>query len=363
MRNFPPSKVTPDDARAVACRERSHAVRPSSMVLQEPQFDGHRALGIYNADGSEVDACGNAIRCVVRRLFDKSGQTTPPFETAGLLDASPGPEAGSHLRRHGHPEIRLAGDSAGGRIPRHARHRVAVRADRRAGPAFALGRQYRQSARDLLGRRRERLRSRAFGPLLENHPIFPERANISLAHVTADAITLRTWERGVGLTRACGTAACAPRPPRGKTHRRAARSRCRGASSASNGTSATTIVMTGPATSNSGRFDPARSPATPDFTPRMAVDSHLRLPPERLRSRRDGGGRRRAPGFRHRSWSTAARSPARRWGTPAGDPPAEARASGCAHRVSGCAAQAQPKNVWGDDRGRSGPRQSRAVRA
>jgi diaminopimelate epimerase len=49
-----------------------------------------------------------------------------------------------------------------------------------------------------------------FGPLLENHPLFPERANISLAQVTAaDAITLRTWERGVGLTRACGTAACA----------------------------------------------------------------------------------------------------------------------------------------------------------
>jgi diaminopimelate epimerase len=49
-----------------------------------------------------------------------------------------------------------------------------------------------------------------FGPLLENHPIFPERANISLAHVTSPtAIRLRTWERGVGLTRACGSAACA----------------------------------------------------------------------------------------------------------------------------------------------------------
>ena len=49
-----------------------------------------------------------------------------------------------------------------------------------------------------------------FGPMLENHPIFPERANISLAHVTSpDAITLRTWERGAGLTRACGSAACA----------------------------------------------------------------------------------------------------------------------------------------------------------
>ena len=48
------------------------------------------------------------------------------------------------------------------------------------------------------------------GPMLENHPIFPERANISLAHVTSPtAITLRTWERGAGLTKACGSAACA----------------------------------------------------------------------------------------------------------------------------------------------------------
>jgi diaminopimelate epimerase len=49
-----------------------------------------------------------------------------------------------------------------------------------------------------------------FGPLLENHPIFPERANITIAQVTApDAMTIRTWERGAGLTRACGSAACA----------------------------------------------------------------------------------------------------------------------------------------------------------
>jgi diaminopimelate epimerase len=48
------------------------------------------------------------------------------------------------------------------------------------------------------------------GPLLENHPIFPDRANISLAEVRApDHIVLRVWERGAGLTRACGSAACA----------------------------------------------------------------------------------------------------------------------------------------------------------
>jgi diaminopimelate epimerase len=49
-----------------------------------------------------------------------------------------------------------------------------------------------------------------FGPLLENHPIFPERANITLAQVLADdRIKVRVWERGAGLTLACGTAACA----------------------------------------------------------------------------------------------------------------------------------------------------------
>jgi diaminopimelate epimerase len=48
------------------------------------------------------------------------------------------------------------------------------------------------------------------GPLLENHPMFPERANISLAHVASrEHVIVRTWERGAGLTKACGSAACA----------------------------------------------------------------------------------------------------------------------------------------------------------
>jgi diaminopimelate epimerase len=56
--------------------------------------------------------------------------------------------------------------------------------------------------------------------MLENHPIFPERANISIAHVTANnAITIRTWERGAGLTRACGSAACAVAVSAARTRR------------------------------------------------------------------------------------------------------------------------------------------------
>ena len=107
-----------------------------------------------------------------------------------------------------------------------------------------------------------------FGPLLENHPIFPERANISLAHVTApDAITLRTWERGVGLTRACGTAACAALVSAART-RRTGRARhgdaARRDALSSNGTTRDHIWMTGPAELEfTGTFDPETGAFTP----------------------------------------------------------------------------------------------------
>ncbi len=80
----------------------------------------------------------------------------------------------------------------------------------RADLAFALGGEHGQSARHLLGRRSARLRSAKIGPQLEHHPLFPERANITLAATPSrDHIVIRTWERGAGLTKACGSAACA----------------------------------------------------------------------------------------------------------------------------------------------------------
>ena len=129
------------------------------MVLQPPRLQGTEAfIRIYNNDGSEAGACGNGMRCVVRRLFEKTGQTAvdlrDPRRTSELLA---GPRGRSLHRRHGRAEIRLAGHSAGRRVSRHPLHRIAGRADRRAGLAFALGGQHGQSARDLLGRRRQRL--------------------------------------------------------------------------------------------------------------------------------------------------------------------------------------------------------------
>src|ERR1043165_1205511 len=83
--------VSADEARAVASPSGVHY--DQMMVLQKPRLDGTEAfIRIYNNDGSEAGACGNGMRCVVRRLFEKTGQTTAPFEPrAGLLNAWQGP--------------------------------------------------------------------------------------------------------------------------------------------------------------------------------------------------------------------------------------------------------------------------------
>src|SRR6201994_3757754 len=81
-----PGPVTADDARAVASPKGVHY--DQLMVLQPPRLQGTEAfIRIYNNDGSEAGACGNGMRCVARRLFEKSGQSAVTFETAaGLLN-------------------------------------------------------------------------------------------------------------------------------------------------------------------------------------------------------------------------------------------------------------------------------------
>src|ERR1700727_1331603 len=83
--------VTAEDARAVASPSGVHY--DQLMVLQAPRLAGTEAfIRIYNNDGSEAAACGNGMRCVARRLFEKTGQTEASFETrAGLLNCWQGP--------------------------------------------------------------------------------------------------------------------------------------------------------------------------------------------------------------------------------------------------------------------------------
>ena len=197
------------EARAIAAGRLTHF--DQMIVLRDPRTAGTRAfVRIYNADGSESEACGNGTRCIGWTEFQRTGEKNLRFETkAGLLEVRVG-DIGHITVDMGEPrfkwdEIPLAEpfhdtrhiELQIGPIERPVLHSPSVV---NVGNPHAIFWVEDVAAYDL-GR---------FGPMLENHPIFPERANISLAHVTSrGAMTLRVWERGTGLTRACGTAACA----------------------------------------------------------------------------------------------------------------------------------------------------------
>jgi len=201
--------VSPEEARAVASPE--GVPYDQLMVLQPPRLAGTEAfIRIYNNDGSEAAACGNGMRCVARRLFEATGQTAATFETrAGLLNCWQGAD-GLYTVDMGPPKFGWKD------IPLAEEFRDTRSIELQIGPIDApvlhtpsvvsMGNPHAIFwVEDVnvydLGR---------FGPLLENHPIFPDRANITLAHIVdRDHITMRTWERGAGLTKACGSAACA----------------------------------------------------------------------------------------------------------------------------------------------------------
>ena len=201
--------VTEDDARAIARKEA--VPYDQLMVLYPPRMAGTDAyVRIFNSDGSEAQACGNGMRCVVSREVKKTGRHDFVYETrAGLIPA--------HFENEDTITVDMGKPRfAWNEIPLAEEFRDTRRIELQIGPIDApvlhspsvvsMGNPHAvfwvddPYAYDL-----ER-----FGPMLENHPIFPERANISLAHVKdREHIVMRTWERGAGLTKACGSAACA----------------------------------------------------------------------------------------------------------------------------------------------------------
>lgn len=168
-------------------------------------------MRIYNQEGYEVDACGNATRCIGHVVMAEKGVSSATVMTnAGVLTVTDGAEPGTVTVDMGTPkfgwqDIPLAEpfhDTRGielqlGPIDAPLLHTPSVA---NIGNPHAIFWVADLDVVDL---------SKA-GPLLENHPMFPERANISLAVVDGpERMHLKVWERGVGLTRACGTAACA----------------------------------------------------------------------------------------------------------------------------------------------------------
>ncbi|MCB1414089.1 MAG: diaminopimelate epimerase [Xanthobacteraceae bacterium] len=254
--------VSPAEAQAVASPQ--GVPYDQLMVLQPPRVAGTEAfVRIYNNDGSEANACGNGMRCVARQTFAASGKSALTFQTrAGLINCWQGPSPDLFTVDMGAPkfgwqDIPLAEEFRDtryielqiGPIDNPILHSPSVASMGNPHAIFWVD--------DIHAYDLER-----FGPLLENHPIFPERANITLAHIVdRDHIVMRTWERGAGLTRACGSAACATAVSAARlkrTGRTVHMTLPGGELGIEWRESDDHVLMTGPATFEyEGRFDPA----------------------------------------------------------------------------------------------------------
>ena len=203
----PPFAPAADVARAIADRETG--VGCDQLIGLDNSRTGDVLMRIWNADGSEVEACGNATRCVGWLLMEASGKDEAVIETrAGVM----------HARRAGPRSITV--DMGPPRLDWRdiplAEDMDTARVELQVGPIDAplfhtpgcvsMGNPHvvffvDEVDTDTVVR---------VGSLIEHHPLFPEGVNVGFAQVLApDRIRLRVWERGAGLTKACGTGACA----------------------------------------------------------------------------------------------------------------------------------------------------------
>ncbi len=201
-------KLGPEAARRIGDRHRGVGF-DQLLVIEPSNGAGDFVMRIFNPDGSESGACGNGARCVADLLLKESNAPSLTLSTrGGLIDCTRSGD-GRITVDMGEPKLDWQD------IP--LAERMDTRTlDIKVGPidapvlfgpsAVNMGNPHciffveNAAAHDLA----------KIGPMLEHHPLFPERVNISLAQIVSKTeMRLRVWERGAGLTLACGTAACA----------------------------------------------------------------------------------------------------------------------------------------------------------
>jgi diaminopimelate epimerase len=209
------------DAATKAIADRKTGVGCDQLIVLEPPVlaGADAVMRIRNADGGEVEACGNAARCIAHLLMDARNDRPVVLDTTGgRISAT---AAGD-----GRVTVDMGPANTGWREIPLARQMDTLHLDYAQGPlkdpaAVNVGNPHvvffveDAEAIDL-----ERL-----GALIEHDPLFPERINVEVVEVKgSDMLRMRVWERGVGITRACGTGACASlvaAARRGLTGRRA----------------------------------------------------------------------------------------------------------------------------------------------
>lgn len=204
-------RSTARDIEAATARwlcDRRRGVGADGVLVLLPSRAAAARLMVHNADGSTAETCGNGLRCAAKYLADRSGQKPPRLrlETdTGTVDCqltyrgdwvdevqvSMGPAKllADHLpsREGGTPFV----------------HRELAGFPGVRGTAISIGNPHLI----LFGTPLED--AGRIGPRLERDPLFPERTNVGFANLEGEVIRLRVWERGAGLTEACGSGACA----------------------------------------------------------------------------------------------------------------------------------------------------------
>lgn len=198
----------PDQACAIADRATGQGC--DQLIAIEPSTTGDAFMRVWNADGGTVETCGNALRCVGWLLMQANGTDRVVIDTLGGPTVAT--RAGDHRVTVDMGEPRLRWDE----IPL-AEEMATFGIELQIGPidapvihtpgAVSMGNPHVVFFMDHTP---DDGFVRGSGSLIEHHPLFPEGVNVGFAHVLApDRIRLRVWERGAGLTRACGTGACA----------------------------------------------------------------------------------------------------------------------------------------------------------
>ncbi len=202
--------IAMDEVKARAIADRKTGIGCDQVIMLVPSKRADVEMRIWNNEGFEVESCGNATRCIADMLFDETKRTRATIDTKG-----------GFLVAHKGGDRLVTVDMGAPRfdwkdIPLSEKFHDTRHIELQVGPIDAplihspsvvnVGNPHcifwvKSLNVVNLGK---------VGPMLEHHPLFPQRANITLARVDAkDHVTIQVWERGAGLTKACGTAACA----------------------------------------------------------------------------------------------------------------------------------------------------------
>jgi diaminopimelate epimerase len=190
-------------ARAAAIADRRWGIGCDQVIVLGPAQGADVFMRIRNPDGSEAGACGNATRCVASLLASQSGRSRLTVRTiAGDL--------ASEVLADGRVQVDMGPARLGWRDIPLAREMDTLHLELSAGAARdAAGCSMGNPHATFFVRDVEALDIATIGPRLEHDTLFPGRANIGFVEMQGETLRLRVWERGAGLTLACGSGACA----------------------------------------------------------------------------------------------------------------------------------------------------------